>query len=55
MQAAKEMHWINALLYPPYLTQSPSASYLKAYFSDAVGMSASEQIPLTQSKCAVVL
>lgn len=42
VQAAKQPQWINTLLYPPYLMQSPAAAYLKGYYPDAVGMSASE-------------
>lgn len=41
--AARQPHWINTLLYPPYLTQSPAEVYLKGYYPDAVGMSATEK------------
>ncbi|XP_067947954.1 lysine-specific histone demethylase 2-like isoform X2 [Watersipora subatra] len=43
VEAAKQPYWINTLLYPPYLTQSPAEVYLKAYYPDAVGMSATEK------------
>lgn len=43
MIAARQPHWINTLLYPPYLTQSPAEVYLKGYYPDAVGMSATEK------------
>ena len=50
VEAARQPHWINTLLYPPYLTQSPAEVYLRAYYPDAVGMSATERVSVDHSK-----
>jgi len=50
VEAAKQSHWINTLLYPPYLTQSPAGVFLLTYYPDAVGMSATECLPTESCK-----